>query len=60
MAATTTCHGCVNAARKLRGITPRLICKRYHQPALARCLDYQRKPDAIAAALNFLKTAAGK
>ena len=54
-AATTTCAGCAQAQRRFRGTVPRQWCQRFHQPALARCLDYRPKRTAIAIALDYLK-----
>ena len=49
------CTGCAQAQRRYRGTVPRLWCQRFHQPALARCLDYRTKRTAIAVALDYLK-----
>ena len=49
------CTGCAWAQRRFRSTTPRLWCKRYHQPAAARCIDYRAKANAIEVALAFLK-----
>lgn len=54
------CNGCAWLQRRFRSTTPRLWCKRYHQPAAARCIDYRSKPDAIKVDLDFLKRAASK
>jgi len=53
--APAECTGCAQAQRRFRGTVPRLWCQRFHQPAMARCLDYRTKRAAIAIALDYLK-----
>lgn len=52
---TQACTGCAQSQRRFRSTTPRLWCKRYHTPALARCIDYRSKSSAIKAAIDYLK-----
>ena len=51
----TPCTGCAQCQRRFRSTTPRLWCKRYHTPAVARCIDYRTKRSAIDTALDYLK-----
>jgi hypothetical protein len=55
IAPPATCNGCAQAQRRFRSAVPRLWCQRFHQPALARCIDYRTKRSAIATALDYLK-----
>jgi hypothetical protein len=55
MTAPQACAGCAQSQRRFRSAVPRLWCTRFHQPALARCLDYRTKRTAIQTALDYLK-----